>query len=245
MENLIQILSSVGFTEKEAKVYIALLQLGRASSYSISSRSGLKKPTTYVILDELIKKGLATKIPRAKKQQYIATPPEEFFANAEEKLKQAKKALPELITMSENEKIKVQTLFYEGVKGIEDALSYHVKEMGGKEIVGLFATAEDAPNDLLNVYKSWGDKLNKAGVLIRGITPEHESTKEINEYQAKQFSFKVKRIPISDYSSKVSLEAGDDFVRIILNKPQQALIIRNPEFAKCIKEIFEIVYSSK
>ncbi len=245
MDNLIQMLGSAGLSEKEAKVYIALLQLGRASSYSISSRSGLKKPTTYVILDELIKKGLVTKIPRAKKQQYVAMPPEELFANAEEKLKQAKKALPELITMAESEKVKVQTLFYEGVKGIEDALSYHIKEMGGKEIVGLFATAEDAPKDLLSVYTAWGDKLHKAGVQIRGITPDHESTRDINAYQAKQFSFTVKRIPTTEYSSKVSLEAGDDFVRIILNKPQQALIIRNPEFAKCVKEIFEMVYSSK
>lgn len=245
MDNLIQMLGSAGLSEKEAKVYIALLQLGRASSYSISSRSGLKKPTTYVILDELIKKGLVTKIPRAKKQQYIAMPPEEFFANAEEKLKQAKKALPELITMAENEKVKVQTLFYEGVDGIEDALTYHLKEMNGKELVGLFSTGEDAPKDLMEIYTTWGDRLKKAGIKVRGITPDHESTKDINALMATQGDFDVKRIPTAEYSSKVSVEAGDDFVRIILNKPQQALIIRNPEFAKCIKEVIEMIYSSK
>lgn len=242
MDTLIQNLGSAGLTEKEARVYIALLQLGKASAYGISSRSGLKKPTTYVILDELIKKGLVMKIPRVKKQQYVAKPPEEFFANAEERLKQAKKALPELITMAESEKVKVQTLFYEGVDGIEEALYYHSKEMKEKEVVGFYAMAGDATKELMDIYHPWPKKMQEAGVKVRVITPEHESTQEYVDMD-KQLGFEVKTVPLSVYSSKVSLEAGDDFVRIILNKPMQALIIRSPELANSVKQIFELAWS--
>jgi len=242
MEKLIQTLSSLGLSEKESRVYIALLQLGRASSYSISSRSQLKKPTTYVILDELIKKGLVKKIPRVKKQQYVALPPEELFANAEERLKQAKKALPELITMAENEKVKVQTLFYEGISGVEEAIRFNLKEMNGKELVGFYATGEDATKELLDVFNIYPSEIFNAGIKVRGITPEHESTREILEVDRKH-GLIVKTVPIDTYSSRVSIEAGDTFVRIILMKPQQALIIKNQELAQCIKQIFEMVYS--
>lgn len=244
MDNLIQALGSAGLTEKEARVYIALLQLGKASSYSISSRSGLKKPTTYVILDELIKKGLVAKIPRLKKQQYIAKPPEEFFANVEEKLRMAKKVLPELITMAESEKVKVQTIFYEGVGGINEALYYHSKEMRGKEVVGFYATAEDASKELLEVFNMWPRKMREAGIQVKIITPAHESTNDFIEMD-KQLGFLTKTVPNSIYSSKASLEAGEDFVRIILFKPLQALIIRSPELANSVKQIFDMVYSGK
>lgn len=242
MDTLIQNLGSAGLNEKEARVYIALLQLGKASAYAISSRSGLKKPTTYVILDELIKKSLVMKIPRVKKQQYTAKPPQEFFANVEEKLKQAKKALPELITMAESEKVKVQTLFYEGLSGIKDSLNYHLKEMRGKDIVGFYATAEDASKELIEIYNTWGKGLPEAGVRMKGVTPEHESTRPYRNLDEK-YGMTIKAIPLSVYSSKVSLEAGDDFVRIILNKPQQALIIKNPELANSVRQIFDMVWS--
>jgi HTH-type transcriptional regulator, sugar sensing transcriptional regulator len=244
MENLIQNLSNVGIPEKEARVYIALLQLGKASAYSISERSGLKKATTYVILDELIKKGLVTKIPRVKKQQYIAKPPEEFFAAAEERLKQAKKALPELITMAESEKVKVQTLFYEGIKGIENALDFHTKEMKGKELVGFYATAEDASKELMNVFTPWPKKMKDAGVTVKVITPQDVSTKDFLEMD-KQLGHQIKSIPKQIYSSKVSLEAGEDFVRIILFKPLQALIIKSPELSQSVKQVFEMVWNQK
>ena len=242
MDNLIQNLGSAGLTEKEAKVYIALLQLGKASAYGISSRSGLKKPTTYVVLDELIKKGLVTKIPRVKKQQYVAKSPEEFFANAEERLKQAKKALPELITMAESQKVKVQTLFYEGVKGIEEALYFRSKEMRGKELVGFYATAEDASPELMEIFNPWPKKMQEAGIQVKVITPESKDTKDFLEMD-KKLGHLVKTISGDIYSSKVSLEAGDDFIRIILFKPAQALIVRSPELANSVKQIFNMVYS--
>ena len=55
-------LQTIGLNEKECAVYLALLQLGRASAYSVAQKSGLKKPTTYVILDELIEKYRTTLI---------------------------------------------------------------------------------------------------------------------------------------------------------------------------------------
>lgn len=244
MENLIQNLVNVGITDKEARVYITLLQLGKASAYSIAEKSGLKKPTTYVILDELIKKGLVMKIPRVKKQQYIAKSPEELFAAAEERLKLAKKALPELLSIAESERVKVQTLFYEGYKGVEESLHFETKKMKGKEVLGFYATAEDATPELMEVFTAWPEVLKRDGVTLRGVTPEDESTKEFIEHD-RQLGHTIKTLPKEIYHSKVSLEAGDDFVRIVLFKPPQALIIKSPELASTVKQIFNIVWDKK
>ncbi len=242
METLIQNLTSVGISEKEARVYITLLQLGKASAYSISERSGLKKPTTYVILDELIKKGLVLKVPRVKKQQFIARPPEEFFAQVEERLKQAKKALPELISMAENNKTKVRTLFYEGLNGVKDSLYYKSKEMKGKEIVGFYATTEEASSELMEVFNPWPKNMSELGVHFRVITPEHDTTKQYLQ-EDKRYGNAIKTIPYNLYSSKSSLEAGDTFIRIVLFKSMQSVIIESPELTESVKQIFEMIWN--
>ena len=49
-----KIFENLGLTPKEAKVYMTLSGLGSSTAYLVAQRSGLKKPTTYVVLDSLI-----------------------------------------------------------------------------------------------------------------------------------------------------------------------------------------------
>src|SRR5258708_1208986 len=107
-------LQTIGLSQKQSVVYTALLQLRKASSYSVAQKSGLKKPTTYVILDELIERGLVSRVPRVKKQLFVARSPEEAFGVAEEKLSLAKKKLPELLALTKGEKTKVHVAYFEG-----------------------------------------------------------------------------------------------------------------------------------
>src|SRR5579863_9759160 len=93
-------IATLGLNEKQTAVYLALLQLGKGSAYSIADKSGQKRPTTYVILGELIEKGLAERVPRVRKQLYKAVSPEQAFIVLEEKLALAKEKLPELLALT-------------------------------------------------------------------------------------------------------------------------------------------------
>lgn len=96
-------LQGLGLNQKEALIYVSLLQLGKATAYKIAQKSGLKKPTVYVILEELRQKGLVLKIPYPKKQIYSAKHPQELIHEAEERLKRVNSALPELLALTQNE----------------------------------------------------------------------------------------------------------------------------------------------
>ena len=122
MDEVIKKLMPLGLNEKEAKVYVALLEAGRTSAYALAGRAGIKKPTTYVILGQLIEKGLAVEIPRERKQLFAARPPEEFFAEAHRKLDVAEQLLPELNALYKQLDIsKVRTMHYDGVNCIIQA----------------------------------------------------------------------------------------------------------------------------
>ena len=51
-----QVLKSIGLTEKEASVYLALLTLGTADVGEIAQKSGQKRTTCYTVIENLKKK---------------------------------------------------------------------------------------------------------------------------------------------------------------------------------------------
>ncbi|HBR80028.1 TPA: transcriptional regulator, partial [Candidatus Uhrbacteria bacterium] len=58
MDYVARELINVGFSDKEAAVYLAALQLGLSSIQDIAKKSGVNRATTYLLVDVLIKKGL-------------------------------------------------------------------------------------------------------------------------------------------------------------------------------------------
>ncbi len=240
---IIESLQNLGLNEKQAKVYVALLQLGKSSAYVIATKSGLKKPTTYVILGELVEKGLVLKVPRARKQLFEAKSPDEFFALAEERLKVAKKSLPELLALTRGETPKVRTLFYEGFAGARQAINYRMKEMKDKktEIVGFYASAQGGPREFYDMSLEWCDEIMRSGMSVRGITPRHESLEEWKEFFGTD-NFNFKFVPYTIYSSTNSIDVGDTFVRIIAHEGLQSVIIENPAVAQTVRQIFEMVW---
>src|SRR3989338_7787495 len=68
-------LRKLDLNEKEAKVYLASLELGYASAQKISKKAGLSRPTAYRALESLERKGMARKM----KQNFIADSPDEIL----------------------------------------------------------------------------------------------------------------------------------------------------------------------
>ncbi|QIK57230.1 TrmB family transcriptional regulator [Erysipelothrix sp. HDW6A] len=74
MENLITVLNSLGFTENEAKVYIALLQTGPQNGYEVSKSSGVPRSKVYVLLERLVNKGVLSNSHNGRNVIYKAEP---------------------------------------------------------------------------------------------------------------------------------------------------------------------------
>jgi DNA-binding MarR family transcriptional regulator len=242
--NIPDALHTIGLNEKEAAVYMALLQLGRASAYSVAEKSGLKRPTAYVVLEALIKKGLAARVPRERKQLYIAVSPDQAFAVAEEKLVLAKQKLPELAAMTKGESTKVRTIYFEGVEGIKQLVEYRVKEMRGKEMVGFWATDKNVDPELSRYFKEeWGPLSGKLGITMRGIVPDDPALKFYRDVDAK-YGRTMKTVPPEQYSSEVAIDVLGDLVRIQDYKNLQGVALENIDVAKTMREIFEMVWKS-
>lgn len=239
--HLQEALEVIGLNEKEASVYMALLQLGRVSAYSISEKSGLKKPTTYVILDELVRKGLVIKVPREKKKLYVARPPEEVFGVAEEKFKLALQKLPELLALTKGEASKVSTFYFEGLNGLKQTMEYGLKNVVGGEVVGFYAMSLGLSKDLTDYLNEWTEKRLRHNITMRGIVPDHPSLKEYRATDKKESRI-MKIVPCNKFSSQIAIDVAGNCVRIHDYKNLQGVVIDNTDVAKTIREIFEMVW---
>lgn len=143
-------LTNLGLSSKEARVYVALLEVGTASAQAIARRAGVVRPTAYVILEALSKKGLASKAtgPDAKKMLFVAEAPERLRTFLQQQKQQIDRQrqdldrlLPELRSHYLRGEEKPRVRLFEGKEGLR-ALQEEFISAGPGPVVSV-ASADD------------------------------------------------------------------------------------------------------
>ncbi|HLD34028.1 MAG TPA: helix-turn-helix domain-containing protein [Candidatus Nanoarchaeia archaeon] len=121
----ISALREAGLTDGEARVYIALLELGPSTTGPIVDKSKVAKSIVYQLLEKLIEKGLASFIIKEKTKYYQAAQPQKILDYIDEREKEIiknketiQKLLPELMlkqTLAKHSEAQI----YEGFRGIQ------------------------------------------------------------------------------------------------------------------------------
>ena len=93
--NLTTILQNLGLNEKEAKVYLACLELGSATVQEVSDKAGVKRTSVYNFLEDMKARGFITEVKHGKKILLTAEDPRVLLKKADEQKKQFEEMLPE------------------------------------------------------------------------------------------------------------------------------------------------------
>jgi len=112
-------LTSAGMGEKSAKIYLAALTLGTTSVQEIARKTGLKRPTVYLHVDELMKQGLFEKVTVNNKQYYRAADPRLLEERLKRGLTALQSAMPEFDLLRSKIPGKPRVVVYEGEEGIK------------------------------------------------------------------------------------------------------------------------------
>lgn len=236
-------LRSLGFSSKEIKMYVALLSGGRASAYALARRTGLKKPTAYVVLETLIEKGLVCKIPRSKKKLYEAQSPRVLEQMSLRKLKEVQSMLPNLLALTIADATSVKTLFFEGVEGMRQAYAYRQDELANTEFVGFYGSATNLDISLERIMYDWNVENARLRITSRTLVPDDPSLEEFRKHDAEHLRT-VKKVSVEEYSSALSMEVTQFFVRISLysESEKQSVILDSPRVAFTFRQIFEMLW---
>ncbi|MEK7159337.1 MAG: helix-turn-helix domain-containing protein [Patescibacteria group bacterium] len=244
---LIKELQKIGLSDKEAKVYLAVLGLGKASVQTIAAKAGVNRATTYSVLGTLKEKGLCSTFQKVKKTFYVVSSPEylkEMFeikkVEIEEKQKTLEVLLPELSAIYSNQKQDPVIRYFEGKQGMLNC----VKELSNK-------TSDIEP--LRMIYNR--DLLNQT------FTPEEREkykkirlgnriqSKVLYNNQAGEISSSPDgqriRIPAEKFPITCDIGIRGDKVRIAsLGKRLSAVLITDKEIAGTLKALFDLAFEA-
>ena len=121
-----ELLMEIGLTEKEAEVYLTLLEIGSSPVNRIHEKTGIQRRNIYDLLNNLIKKGIVTCITENKKTYFQAKNPEKLLGYIEEqkqRLDQKKEKLAGGMEQLEKKfaslKSEQEAEIYRGIEGIK------------------------------------------------------------------------------------------------------------------------------
>lgn len=238
-------LKELGMAEKEAKVFLASLELGSGSVQEIAKKADINRATTYVIIAKLMKKGLMSSVEKGKKTFFQTEDPKRLLKLLEEqeeslkhKEEEFKKYLPELETLFNIAEEKPKVRFFEGKEGLIAIREDYFKAKD-KNVLGIFGKGEEK-----NIFteQERKDALNeriKRGINLRMLYTDNEKYKPETEPPQTASRFVPReKFPLSStffiYDNKVSI--------VSLRGKLVGVIIENKEIANTFRSIFELAW---
>ena len=232
-------LEAVGLSEKESKIYLVLLELKEALPGLIAKKADVKRPTTYLILEQLVKRGLASKIKKGAYYYFQPVNPNSLLEDQYNKYTQLEKALPELLHLHSLYAVKPQVSFFEGKDGIIRIMEDTLKT---KTELLCWADASLATGTLLrDYYPSYIKTKVKRGIWLRGIFSYDKTSLKLKKTGGSQLR-EVHLIPKEKFPFKNEINIYDDKISIVSHRDHMGVIIENKNIADTQRSIFNFAF---
>ena len=235
-------LERIGFSDKEADLYLAALELGEANIQKLSRKSGIKRTTVYDIIESLQKKGFIAQSTKRKKTLFAAVDPRKLEQEIEERQAVVKRAMPKLLAIANAIDTKPKVSFFEGMDGIKevyrDTLRYPDQEL-------LAWVAEEAIEhfDVDFLDNEYLPKRLEKRIWVRAIAPDVPEMQQYSETD--QASLRKTRIinnKIFELDVEINLY-GKKRIAIMSFEEKFGMIVESKKIHDTLKNIFEMNWS--
>jgi sugar-specific transcriptional regulator TrmB len=230
----LDILEKMGLSSNEAKVYLALIELGSSTAGKISERSGVNRRTVYDVLESLMDKGLVSFVIEANRRWFEASDPRKFLEILKQRGEEMNKILPELIKKRDRIKEKQEATIYRGKKGVktifEDILRSKENWVFGshgrfKEVFPYF-------------FKHYQRKKRERRIYTRLLLSERKRNSEIVRLTPGEHRFLRK-----EYDSPTStIIYGDKVAIIVWTDEPMGLVLKGDQITKSFRNYFEVMW---
>ncbi len=246
----IDTLEAIGFENNEAKIYLALLELGETTIIPLSKKAGLPRTTCYFLVDKMADKGLLSKTARGAHTYFSASTPEKIreiaILNEQRSKNQrqlADEIVPQLVDLRRKTPKGPKIQYFSGRQGIRAIFDDLITSGATKDhyIGSTKACIKIAGEQFM---KDWVKRRVKNGIFSYGVRVESEEEMR-NTFRSSQKNLRqIKFAPsgaefpvyISIYGNKVAFVTSD--------KEGFGMIIDSPDLSKTFRSIFNIIWAS-
>lgn len=241
---MIDKLMDAGLSEKEAKVYLALLELGTSTVTELARRAKVTRTNAYHLLNALLSYGLVSSNQEEAKMFFSAEKPERLLYFMKERLNRTERTyeeienlLPELRSIYHDPEQKVRVRYYEGVEGIisvyEDTLTAKSKILG-------YASVEQQHAFFPGYFPAYYDRRTAKGIKVECFLAETSDSLRIKEMDKKHLRKSL--IVPKQFSISPEINIYDDKIAILSLKEKFGVVIESKEVADAFKKMFALAY---
>lgn len=247
-------LVKLGLSEKEAKVYLASIQIGPSPVQKISQKSKVNRATTYVIIESLMEMGLMSTYEEGKKTFFVAEKPKRlvsFFETKEKelhnKLSKIKDVVPQLDTLYNDLSDKPKVKYYEGVEGLKSVQSDFADSLDIKDEMYIFLPFDDFEQSVLKKkLDAVRRRRIKKGIKVKIIYTSKEGRREEYESTGKREGQEHHFVEHKNYPFKGGMNIyGNKVFMIDYRGKLGGIVIENKTLANLMKTIFKIIWDKK
>jgi sugar-specific transcriptional regulator TrmB len=243
---MFEVLEQYGLSKREAKVYMAWLNLWSSPGSTIARYIDENRVTVYSILKELVKRWFFSAISRDWITYFSPTPPDILLQKLEEKYIKFKQQVPLLLDIVENSLQKPKLSYYEGIEWLKNLYNEILKSNSP-----LYAFLSDSDID-----KNLQDYLNHTFIQKRKSKNIHASVivspwPETHEYISIVWdvdpltSIKIAPQELSWLQGEIILY-GNEYIACALYSPKEMIwfIIKSEQFYQSLYALFNFVWNT-
>lgn len=237
-------LASLGLSDKEASIYLALLEVGTGPVSQIAKRAKISRTNVYSILSRLQEKHLISPSREKPRQEWSANSPELLTLFLEEKVQKnkdrltvAKKIIPELKTIT-NSDTKPKVKFYEGISGLEEVCNQTLES--SEEMLAM-VPFENLESTLPNYFPEYFKKRAARGIKIKTISPLNIESEKRHVKDQEELRESI-LIPSDEYNFPSEIDVYDNKVIILSWKEKLSIVIESAQIAKTVKQMYKLAW---
>lgn len=237
-------LQKAGLTENEAKIYLAVLELGQTSVSRVARNAGVKRTTVYFSLESLIHKGLLTQIIKDGKKIIFAENPRSLERLMEEKKERINKLLPTLMSFANLIDKKPAVQHFEGTDGVKEVLR-DVLNYPDQEVLMMYSESSilDFEDKFFSDY--YVPERVKRKISARVLVPDNEVMRQ-NMATNQESLRQSKMLPPNLFNIQVEIMVyGKNKINLSSFKEKFGMIIESQIIHDGFKGIFETLWNSE
>lgn len=238
--NLEKVLQNYGLTEKQAKIYLACLELGSASVNKISQKSGILRSTSYEILQSLHEMGIVSTFLKKKVRYFSADDPRQIIDIAKQKMEMLENALPQFRAIYGISKTKPTVKFYQGKEQMNLVMEEILKE--ARELL-TFASSDDFFTVLADYCPKFIERRVKNKIPIKAITIDSEKARE-RKLVGPQILMEVRIIPKAYQHHGLTFIWANKMAMFSFEKDLSVLVVENEELTNTQKSMFNYIWDT-
>jgi HTH-type transcriptional regulator, sugar sensing transcriptional regulator len=232
------IIENIGLNPKEARIYLAALEIGSSPVSKIASKAKLNRVTAYDILEKLVKKGMISHFTKDKIKYFTAADPEIVVEEFKKRTEDLKKVLPDLKRLH-GDTIHPRVRYYEGLEGIK---SIYADTLKSKTEILNYGNSQEIRKHWPTYDEEYVKKRAAQQIYLRGIAIDDEDGRLVKARDGENHR-EIRLINKEKFDFSNEINIYDDKLSIISFKDELiGMIIESPEIANTQRAIFKMVW---